>query len=175
MPRRSPRPTPARPVEAFLSRAEQDRAPIRESIQQLEQTLRSRGVPVWTAPTGVSPAQVWHDEIGRALHRCDWFLVALSRRSVKRPWVKRELLFALQQQRYEDRIVPLLFEPCDVSALSWTLSGFQMIDFTGDFDEGCRTLLRTWGIALAPEPGPASRAQRRPAPAVTPRRRRPSM
>ena len=31
------------------------------------------------------------------------------------------------------------------------LSQMQMIDFAIDFDEGCRALLRVWGIGYAPQ------------------------
>jgi hypothetical protein len=36
-------------------------------------------------------AQQWHDEIGTALKRCDWFLLVLSPQSVRSMWVKHEL------------------------------------------------------------------------------------
>ncbi len=86
------------------------------------------------------------DLIGSALRRCDWFMLLLSPAAVNSIWVKRELLFALQQPRYENRITPLVLAPCDFEQLSWTLSAFQMIGFDKDFDVGCRNLLRIWGI-----------------------------
>jgi len=91
-------------------------------------------------------AQPWHDEIGTALQRCDWFAVVLSPQSVESMWVKRELLKALEPRRFENRIIPILFQSCDYERLSWTLSFFQMIDFTGSFADGLRELLRIWGI-----------------------------
>ena len=48
--------------------------------------------------------------------------------------------------RYDNRIVPLLHLPCDVNQLSWTLQGFQTVDFTRGFAAGCRELLRIWGL-----------------------------
>ena len=65
-------------------------------------------------------------------------------------WVKRELLFALQQNRFADKIVPVLHQNCDFSTLSWVLSSFQIIDFQHDFGESCRELLRIWGIGYTP-------------------------
>jgi hypothetical protein len=70
----------------------------------------------------------------------------LSPNAVNSIWVKRELLFALQQNRLGERIVPLMFESCDYEDLSWTLSSFQMIDFTQAFERGVRDLLRVWGV-----------------------------
>jgi hypothetical protein len=61
-------------------------------------------------------------------------------------WVRREVIYALQQARFEKRIVPLIYRPCDIEQLSWVLPAFQHVDFRGDFDAGCRDLLRLWGI-----------------------------
>jgi hypothetical protein len=103
-------------------------------------------VPVWYSQTNILGAQQWHDEIGAALRRCDWFLLVLSPHSVESMWVKRELLFALQQDRFADRIVPVLLQPCGFDRLSWVLSSFQFVGFQESFEEGCRALLRVWGL-----------------------------
>lgn len=57
-------------------------------------------------------------------------------------WVKRELLFALQQDRFENRIV----QPCAFDRLSWVLSSFQIVDFQDVREDGYRALLRLWGL-----------------------------
>ena len=92
---------------------------------------------------------MWHDEIGAALGRCDWFVLVLSPDAVDSLWVKRELLYSLQQDRFEGRIAPLLHRTCAYDELSWTLSQLQVIDFRHGFDAGCRNLLRIWGIGYA--------------------------
>jgi len=135
-----------RPAEIFLSHASADR----ELADRLAGILRRHNLPVWYSPTEMVGAQQWHDEIGDALGRCDWFVVLLTRASVESMWVKRELLFALQQDRYANHILPLLAEPCDYGRLSWVLPSLQRIDLQADFEEGCRTLLRVWGIGYRP-------------------------
>ena len=90
-------------------------------------------------------AQQWHDEIGAALARCDWFVLVLSPHAVKSEWVRREVLFVLNDPRYTGRIVPLIARKCDSKKLSWTLGAFQHIDFTKSFTSGCRELLLIWG------------------------------
>ena len=109
---------------------------------RLAQTLRRHRLPVWYSNTDIVGAQQWHDEIGAALRRCDWFVLVLSPEAVNSIWVKRELLFALQQNRLDKRIVPLMVESCDYEDLSWTLSSYQMIDFSQDLEQGARDLLR---------------------------------
>lgn len=113
--------------------------------------MRAHGVPVWYSQTNVIGARQWHDEIGAALQRCDWFVLILSPNSVISTWVKRELLYALRQDRLENKIVPLIFQLCDYERLSWTLSDFQMVNFTGSFDDGCSALLRMWGLGYRRE------------------------
>lgn len=132
------------PTEIFLSHSGQDHA----FAATLAMVLRDHGVPVWYSGTDIVGAQQWHDEIGAALARCDWFLVVLTARAVESMWVKRELQFALQQPSYQNRIVPVVLEDCDQRLLSWVLPSVQSVDFSGGFEEGCRALLRVWGIGF---------------------------
>jgi hypothetical protein len=134
------------PAEIFLSHA----SPDREVADHLASTLRRHSLPVWYSPTDILGAQQWHDEIGAALIRCDWFAVLLTRASVESMWVKRELMYALRQNRYDSHIVPIIVEPCDAERLSWVLPTLQMIDLRPDFEDGCRQLLRLWGIGYRP-------------------------
>src|SRR5947208_15169080 len=101
------------PREVFLSHAGKDHA----FVHRMAQMLRDHGVPIWFSGGNIIGAQQWHDEIGRALERCDWFVVVLSPASVKSRWVKQELLFALNERRYQNRIVPVLKKDCNQSRL----------------------------------------------------------
>lgn len=132
--------------EVFLSHSNKDR----KFATNLVEVLHRHGIPVWYSRTSIVGAQQWIDEIGCALNRCDWFTIILSPNSVKSMWVKRELHYALKQEQFEEKIIPLLFKPCNFEKLSWTLSIFQMVDFTGSFEDGCRELLRVWGIGFRP-------------------------
>jgi hypothetical protein len=136
------------PAEAFLSHSSLDRA----FADQLADALRRHGVPVWYSRTNLLGAQQWHDEIGAALARCDWFVLVLSPNAVGSMWVRRELVYALRQARLEDRIIPILYQPCEFEQLSWVLPGYQMVDFQQNFDEGCRALLRLWGLGYQANP-----------------------
>ncbi|HEY5312818.1 MAG TPA: toll/interleukin-1 receptor domain-containing protein [Pirellulales bacterium] len=133
------------PLEAFLSHSSHDR----EMADRLAQILRAHGVPTFYSPTNILGAQQWQDEILGALQRCDWFLVLLSPEAINSMWVKREVAYALSEPRYENRIVPLSYQPCELGSLAW-LKLFQIIDFQGELDFGCRELLRVWGLGLKP-------------------------
>ena len=130
------------PQEVFLSHSDRDR----QFVTVLADMLRRHGIPVWYSRTNILGAQQWHDAIGAALRRCAWFVLVLSPNAVESIWVKRELLFSLQQNRFEDKILPLLSQSCAYERLSWTLSLLQMIDSTQTFEQGCRDLLRVLGL-----------------------------
>jgi hypothetical protein len=136
----------ALPSELFLSHA----TPDRTFVDRLVSTLRGHGIPVWYSVTNIVGAQQWHDEIGRALDRCDWFALILSPSALKSKWVDRELSFALNDDRYVRKIVPILYQDCEIKRLSWVLPSLQIVDFRGGFDDGCRDLLRVWGLGYAP-------------------------
>lgn len=85
------------PSEVFLSHSSLDY----DFAEKLVQVLQSHGVPFWYSPINVIGAQQWHDEIGSALGRCDWFVVVLTPNSVDSTWVKRETLYALEHKQYE--------------------------------------------------------------------------
>jgi hypothetical protein len=87
--------------EVFLSHSSKDRA----FVSRLARTLKRHGIKYWYSATHIVAAKQWHDEIGRALRRCGWFLVVLTPDAVKSEWVKRELLFALNDDRYNERII----------------------------------------------------------------------
>jgi hypothetical protein len=130
------------PQELFLSHSVADR----DFVETLANALRRHGVPVWYSEKNLIGAQQWHDEIGAALRRCDWFAVVLSPSSVDSMWVKRELMKAFQPRRLENRIIPIVLQPADYERLSWVLDLSQMVNFTASFDDGMRDLLRIWGI-----------------------------
>jgi TIR domain-containing protein len=134
------------PREIFLSHSNRDR----RFAAELVEVLRRHGIRVWYSEVHIKAAQQWHDEIGKALKRCDWFAIVLSPNAVRSMWVKNELLFALNQRHYRNRIAPILHKKCNYENLSWTLPTFQICDFTQSHDDGYRDLLRIWGAAYRP-------------------------
>ena len=130
------------PKELFLSHSSQDHL----KVEEVAETLRNHGIPTWFSSTNIMGAQQWHDEIGNALKRCDWFIILLSPGSVHSRWVKSELVYALNHNQYENHILPVVIEDCNYEDLSWTLGMFEMISLKANKIEGYRNLLRTWGI-----------------------------
>ncbi len=132
------------PAEVFISHSSVDQA----VASRLAAALVAHGIPVFYSPRNILGAQQWQEEILKAMKRCDWFLVLLSPDSVESMWVRREIAFALLEKRYENHIVPLNYRACDLTSVEW-LKLFQMVDFSApDLRNGCRDLLRIWGIGL---------------------------
>lgn len=119
-------------------------------VARLARVLDQQKISYWYSAAHIIGATQWHDEIGNALAQCNWFLVVLTPDAVCSEWVKRELVFALNEGRYRKRIIPLLCKPCKYSRLSWALPGFELVDFTSDFEGGCRQLLRIWALEYKP-------------------------
>lgn len=113
---------------------------------KLADVLARHRIDVWYSGANIQGADEWFHEIRKALVRCDWFLLALSPSALKSTWVERELLFALGNTRFRNRLTPLLIRDCRWRQLWWPLEGIQRIDFRKHFVSGCRELLQAWGV-----------------------------
>lgn len=132
------------PNEVFLSHSSIN-LPIAISVAS---TLRNHGISIWFSPTNILSAQQWHDEIGNALRRCDWFIILLSNAAVNSIWVKRELHYALSHNQYDNHILPVKIENCDYEDLSWTIGMFQMVDMMNSRQYAFIQILRAWGLGF---------------------------
>ncbi|MEA2235674.1 MAG: hypothetical protein QOC81_398 [Thermoanaerobaculia bacterium] len=135
------------PTEVFLSHSVKDK----RFLRKLTGVLRGHGISVWFSEHGILGATQWHDEIGAALARCDWMIVILSPAAIASRWVKREVTYAVEEPRFDGRIIPLRVRACSAKELSWVLPQIQTIDFIGRFDDACRELFNVWGIRYRKE------------------------
>lgn len=141
------------PKEVFLSHSSRNK----NEATEIAATLRNHGVPLWYSPTNIRSAQQWQDEIGKALRRCDWFVVLLSEESVASRWVKLELNYALNHSQYDDHILPIRLDGCDPEKLSWTLDIFQRVEMNGAPDQAYMEILSTWGLGFDVSKRPLSK------------------
>jgi hypothetical protein len=79
----------------------------------LEHELKRRGYNIWKDTTDLLPGDDWHQVIDEAMDASTHFIILLSRRSIQRPEVARELGVALQARK---PIIPILLEACDIPA-----------------------------------------------------------
>ena len=73
-----PRKQRSAPTELFISHSSKNA----NFISRLSEVLAKHKLKSFVSKTNIRGAQQWHDEIGTALKRCDWFLLVLSPQSV---------------------------------------------------------------------------------------------
>ena len=124
-------------IEVFVSHASKDQA----FVKGLLKVLKQNKIRYWFSETTSPVRRSGMTKLGALSIAAIGFS---SPNAVKSIWVKRELLYALRQNRYRGRIIPILFRDCQHELLSWTLADFEFVDFRKDFDIGCENLLRLW-------------------------------
>jgi len=78
-------------------------------------------------------------------------IVILSPAAIASRWVKREVTHAIEEPRFDGRIIPVRISVCESKDLSWVLPQIQTIDFIGRFDAACRELFEIWGMSYRKE------------------------
>jgi hypothetical protein len=124
----------------FLSHSSKDR----NTARCIRDLLQRHGISVWYSEHKLTGAVDWHQEIGRALARCTWFVLLLSRNAAKSEWVNREYVYALDNRRYRDRIVPVVIGEFDKKMI-WAITGVQRIDLRKRRAKEIQSLLSVWG------------------------------
>jgi hypothetical protein len=132
------------PTELFISHSSKNR----RFVRKMAAVLRDHGVPVWHSEVNIQGAQQWHDEIGEALDRCDWFVVVGSPPAITSEWVRHETVYAIQDPRYKHHVIPIMYKLCELKKIAWPLQNMQYIDFRANHREAYRKLLKLWGIGL---------------------------
>ncbi|MEM1280199.1 MAG: TIR domain-containing protein, partial [Cyanobacteria bacterium P01_H01_bin.152] len=86
----------------FISYSRQDQA----YVDQLVQALTQRHLPVWL-DNEINHGQAWNRVIREQLDQCQVFLLVMSPRAEQSPWVRNEMLYAINKRK---AIFPLLLE-----------------------------------------------------------------
>lgn len=113
-------------MRVFVSHTENDSAFARD----LGARLASRGFDVWDPYVHVAAGANWYDQVAYHLRRAEAMVVLLSEHSTRSRWLVSEIEYALGQQRFKDRLVPVLVEPTE--DVPWILRTLQMVDSRGD-------------------------------------------
>jgi hypothetical protein len=92
--------------------------------RDLATVLKKEGLHVWS-DAEISPGENWADEIGRALSDANAMVVLISPDAVGSRWVQKEIDFALSQQRFKNRLIPVVVRP--TKGIPWILEKQQPI------------------------------------------------
>jgi hypothetical protein len=124
----------------FLSHTATDK----RFVRRLRDDLLEHGVPrVWVDEAEIEIGDSLMAKIEEGMKETRYIGVVLSSRSIKAPWVKKELEMAMNHEiaRGEVVVLPLLYEKCDLPGF---LRGKLYADFTDSeaYEEVLRKLLR---------------------------------
>lgn len=124
----------------FLSHTSADKPFVRD----LKLRLEAHGVKsVWLDEAEMQIGDSLTKKIEEGLRKTKYIGIVLSPRSIKSPWVEKELEVAINREISSGEVVvlPLLYEKCELPAF---LTGKMYADFTDpvEYDESLEKLLR---------------------------------
>jgi hypothetical protein len=130
------RPTPVPSYDLFLSYANEDRG----FVERLATDLSDRGLAVWWDQPEIQAGGSIVASIELGLARSRRFAVVFSPDSRQSRWVtsETEAAIALENERQESLVIPLLYRDCEIPVL---LKHRKRIDFTGSYERGMEELL----------------------------------
>lgn len=131
----------AQRAKVFISHATADR----RRAQRIGRLLTDYGIEYWFSREHLVHGEDWYRGIGSALGSCNWLILVGSRAAIRNRWVRDEVTYALVDRRYRNRVIPLLFEDCNLRQLAWSLRPIQYIDFRTGWQPGSDQLLRRLG------------------------------
>lgn len=123
----------------FISHSKDDREFVEQEIVSI---LRSHGWDTWYSRDDIRASEQWERSIVQGLRTCDWFLVAMSPRSVQSRWVKDEVHWAMDNR--VGHIVPVLIADCDLLDLHLGMPRIQYVDFRHPTEETSKQLLQAF-------------------------------
>ena len=135
-------------TSVFISHSSLDDALVRSCVVE---PLERHGLVVWYSRDAIHAAEEWETRIRQSLLKAEWFLVALSPRSVESGWVRAEVDWAIENR--SGKLVPVLIDDCNPQDCHLRLRQIQYIDLRNNNPSGQNKLLRVWELgstALSP-------------------------
>lgn len=120
-------------MKVFISHAYTNDPFVRKVAAGLEEV----GLEVWDATREILPGDNWADKVARALRKSEAMVVLLTLDALRSSWVRREIEYALSEQRYRNRLIPVLVgDPDELPKedVPWILRRLQMINMA-EYDE----------------------------------------
>jgi hypothetical protein len=114
-------------------------------VDPFVERLRDHYIDTWYAPRHM-PGGYFAENIRQGLNECDWFLLVLSPDALASDWVRKEIELAMVDQRFYNRVIPVLAAPCDWKNLHQHLARYQLFDFVTQPKEAEARLLRHLGV-----------------------------
>lgn len=120
-------------MKVFISHAYTDEPFVRKITAGLEKA----GLDVWDATPEILSEDTLTKSIAQALKESEAMVVLLTADALRSSWVRREIEYALGEQNYRKRLVPVLVgnpEELPKENIPWILRHLPMIDMS-EYDE----------------------------------------
>ena len=120
-------------MKVFISHAHTDDPFVKKVANGLEEV----GLEVWDATREILPGDNWADKIAQALRESEAMVVLLTPDALRLGWVRRDIEYALGQQGYRERLIPVLVghpEELNREEIPWILRRLHVIDM-GEYAE----------------------------------------
>lgn len=114
-------------MKVFISHAETDSG----VALRLAAALRQVGLDPFVAEDEMYPGDNWAEVIGRGLAEAEAMIVLLSPESLRSRWVRNEIVHALGELRFKDRVLPMVVGSRDKipsDLVPWPLHNFPWYD-----------------------------------------------
>ena len=118
-------------MKVFISHADTDETFARKVVAGLEEA----GFEAWDASREILPGDNWADITARALQESEAMVVLLSPDALRSSWVRREIDYALSEQRYSNRLIPVLPKELNEEEIPWILRRLRMVQLGEDVKE----------------------------------------
>ncbi len=125
----------------FISHS--SREPDFSITKSLAEALESIGINVWWDKEGLEGGDNFPVEILEAIIRQHFFILIISKESIKSKWCLRELIRATE---LEKDIKPLLLENVPKEKSPLELAGLQYVDISSGVQNSLPSILRSLGI-----------------------------
>ncbi|MEH2247114.1 toll/interleukin-1 receptor domain-containing protein [Nostoc sp.] len=138
-------------MKVFISHSSKDT----KLVKQIVDALRNADFQVWN-DTQIFPGDNWAQLIANELRESDAMVVLLTPNSVDSPYINAEVGYALGEQGYKGRVIPVLAAPSEQLSqlelkIPWILKKFGMIYISNleHDEEGLRNITQALKKAAA--------------------------
>ena len=138
-----PTPSISKTSKVFISHSSADRAFVEAEIIPL---LKDRSIGTWYSREEITVSCEVQKKIREGLIMCNWFLVVISPNALSSKWVSAEVDWAFENR--EDRIIPLVYQECNIDELDLRFRQLQHIDFRKITYQAQAKLLNVWDVEL---------------------------
>lgn len=132
----------ARHMKVFLSYSRHDEA----LATRVRESLETAGLSVFDAQVDILPGDNWAATVAQALEESRAMVVLLTPQALESPHVRSEIQFALNQETYEGRLVPIVVggeDQLPEDRIPWILTRVQYVRWEPQDDESLRAVARS--------------------------------